>query len=58
MNRAQELRRLIERLKVLRSNSRVPSAKATLDEAIVVVAAALARCEQEQGGDFPSEAFV
>ena len=40
MNRAQELRRLIERLKVLRSNSRVPHAKDTLAEAIAVATTA------------------
>ena len=57
MNRAQELRRLIERLKVLRSNSRVPHAKDTLAEAIAVVARDMDACKQQEK-DFPPEAFV
>lgn len=48
MTSAQELRRLIEELKALRSNSRVPHSKTTLTEAIAVIREALEACTDEK----------
>jgi prefoldin subunit 5 len=60
MTRAQELRRLIEELKVLRrSTKRAAHSKATLTEAISVITRVLEACERDKGDDFPPpEAFV